>query len=454
MTVTATSYTPLTYNGNGSTSVFNITFQFYEVAVIHIDSAGSETEWTENTHYTVTGGKGSTGSITVITTVPATGEKLRIERRTSKDQPRDYDLDNAVLEAALQQSDDRLAMILQELDYDNRRRPAISTANFTAEVEFPTASTGNVLSWGSDGNLANTALVDLDGVAISALSTATSLEDTDLLPLYDNSVGDNASISWGGMKSALSSLTLDHFAEGGDGDDIWHTSGRDLVCNGKRAMVGFSTGDDDILAVNYATDFEWLDLYGKHRNNISIVKSYPGIELLPTNEGEYSRIDYRRSSEGGNDYNWRSWAGHNGWDYVLSYKGPEQGDGDKFIFNAYGNIWTNSYGWLHDKFADQNGPQLAKAWASIDGTGTVVANGSYGFSQIQDMGSGKYRCTFSTARPNANYCTQVSSTDRNFTGKGGPYIRAQTTTYVEVGIVRTGIGHMDEDIINVVVFGD
>ncbi len=203
MTVTATSYAPITYNGNGSTSVFNITFQFYEIAVIHIDSSGSETEWVENTHYTVTGGEGSTGSITATPTVPATGEKLRIERRTSKDQPRDYDLDNAVLEAALQQSDDRLAMILQELDYDNRRRPAISTANFTAEVEFPTASTGSVLSWAADGNLANTALVDLDGVAISALSTTASLEDTDLLPLYDNSAGDNAAITWANVKSGL-----------------------------------------------------------------------------------------------------------------------------------------------------------------------------------------------------------------------------------------------------------
>lgn len=204
MTVTATSYAPITYNGNGSTTVFNVTFQFYEIAVIHIDSSGNETEWTENTHYTVTGGEGSTGSITVITTAPATGEKLRIERRTSKDQPRDYDLDNAVLEAALQQSDDRLAMILQELDYDNRRRPAISKTNFTAEVEFPTASTGNVLSWGSDGNLANTALVDLNGVAISALTTTASLEDTDLLPLYDNSAGDNAAITWANVKTEVS----------------------------------------------------------------------------------------------------------------------------------------------------------------------------------------------------------------------------------------------------------
>ncbi len=203
MTVTATSYAPITYNGNGSTSVFNITFQFYEIAVIHIDSSGSETEWTENTHYTVTGGEGSTGSVTITTTAPATGEQLRIERRTSKDQSRDYDLDNQVLEDALQTSDDKLAMVLQELDYDNRRRPAISKTNFTTEVEFPTASTGNVLSWGSDGNLANTALLDLDGIAISGLSTTASLEDADLVPLYDQSAGDNAAITWANVKNEV-----------------------------------------------------------------------------------------------------------------------------------------------------------------------------------------------------------------------------------------------------------
>lgn len=265
MTVTATSYTPITHNGNGSTSVFNITFQFYEIAVIHIDSSGSETEWTEVTHYTVSGGEGSTGYITVTTTLPATGEKLRIERRTSKDQPRDYDLDNAVLESALQQSDDRLAMTLQELDYDNRRRPAISKTNFTTEVEFPAASTGSVLSWASDGNLANTALVDLEGVAISALTTTASLEDTDLLPLYDNSAGDNAAITWANVKTevttalnlgALASLgtvgaaqidanavTLDKMEHGTSGDVLYYGA------SGEPFRLAKGT-DDQILKLN------------------------------------------------------------------------------------------------------------------------------------------------------------------------------------------------------------
>lgn len=319
-------------------------------------------------------------------------------------------------------------------------------SNNLSEVTDPSEALAN-LGFNDTGDARYTRKID-------DLTTTTSLEDTDLLPLYDNSAGDNASISWGGMKSALSSLTLDHFAEGGDGDNIWHTSGRDLVCQGKRAMVGFSTGDDDILAVNYAADFEWLDLFGKHRNNIDIVRDWPGIQLHPTVNGGYGYIDLIKHDRPGQDYQFRFRSDANSEQVVFEHYDSNDVYSHIHSLTGDGNIWTKSYGWLHDKFADQNGPQLAKAWASIDGTGTVVANGSYGFSQIQDMGTGKYRCTFSTARPNANYCAQVSSTDRNGHGKGGPYIRAQTTTYVEVGINRTGIGHMDEDIINVVVFGD
>ena len=51
--------------------------------------------------------------------------------------------------------------------------------------------------------MANTALLDLDGIAISALTAATNLEDTDILPLYDNSAGDNAGITWANIKTSL-----------------------------------------------------------------------------------------------------------------------------------------------------------------------------------------------------------------------------------------------------------
>ncbi len=51
--------------------------------------------------------------------------------------------------------------------------------------------------------MANTALLDLDGIAISGLSTTASLEDADLVPLYDQSAGDNAAITWANIKTSL-----------------------------------------------------------------------------------------------------------------------------------------------------------------------------------------------------------------------------------------------------------
>ena len=230
MTVTANSYTPLTYNGNGSTTVFSVTYQFYDLLVTHIDSSGSETVWVENTDFTVTGGAGSTGSITA-TTAPASGEQIRIERDTDKAQGEDYDLDNEVLEASLQSSVDKIAMIMQELTYNNNRRPAISIANYTSPVEFPAASTGSVLSWAADGNLANTALVDLDGVAISALTTTASLENTDIFPIYDDSAGDNAGITWANIKAGLGDLAIKDTVDADDIDNDAITTAKILDSN-------------------------------------------------------------------------------------------------------------------------------------------------------------------------------------------------------------------------------
>jgi len=49
--------------------------------------------------------------------------------------------------------------------------------------------------------------------------------------------------------------SLDQFKDYVDGDNHWHTNGRDLKVNGKRALVGFSTNDGNLLHINYACDF-------------------------------------------------------------------------------------------------------------------------------------------------------------------------------------------------------
>lgn len=80
MTVSSTA-TSVTYSGNGSTTAFSVTFAFYELEVVAIDADGVETTQTETTHYTLSGGDGSTGTVTMLT-APASGTTLRIQRAT------------------------------------------------------------------------------------------------------------------------------------------------------------------------------------------------------------------------------------------------------------------------------------------------------------------------------------------------------------------------------------
>src|SRR5688572_27615014 len=85
----STSYAPLVYNGNGSTTAFSVTFQFFTgslVVVAIVDD--TEIAKTISTHYTVSGGTDAnglpaTGTLTMLV-APATGTQLRIERNTTK----------------------------------------------------------------------------------------------------------------------------------------------------------------------------------------------------------------------------------------------------------------------------------------------------------------------------------------------------------------------------------
>jgi len=56
-------------------------------------------------------------------------------------------------------------------------------------------------------------------------------------------------------KYGAKSGSLDQFADFADGDNHWHTAGRDLKVNNKRAMVGFSSTDGNKLVINYDDDF-------------------------------------------------------------------------------------------------------------------------------------------------------------------------------------------------------
>jgi len=119
MTV-STAYAPLNYTGNGSTTVFSVTWPFFtgSLIVTLVSAAGVETVKTISTHYTVSGGTTAdglpaTGSVTMLT-APASGETLRIARATPKLQSSTWTNGGAFQAKTVEATVDRLMLIAQE----------------------------------------------------------------------------------------------------------------------------------------------------------------------------------------------------------------------------------------------------------------------------------------------------------------------------------------------------
>jgi len=123
MTVTTTNTTNQ-YTGNGTTNVFNITFQFWDDADIEVYlrtiATGAEVLQTLSTHYTISGGDGSTGSITFDpTNRPAATDltsatEIHIRRNTVTTQQFDFTPSTVFPSADTERALDRAAMRDQE----------------------------------------------------------------------------------------------------------------------------------------------------------------------------------------------------------------------------------------------------------------------------------------------------------------------------------------------------
>ena len=123
MTVTATTSTK-SYTGDGSTTSFPTTFAFKgtgssaELTVVQRTIAtGAETTLSYSTHYTVTGGSGSTGTV-VAASAPADTVQWHIRRNTSTLQNSNYVTNDPFPADTLEGDIDRLAMAGQERDGD------------------------------------------------------------------------------------------------------------------------------------------------------------------------------------------------------------------------------------------------------------------------------------------------------------------------------------------------
>ena len=109
--------------------------------------------------------------------------------------------------------------------------------------------------------------------------------------------------------------------------------------------------------------------------------------------------------------------------------------------------------------------QLAKAWVSFNGTGTVAIRDDFNVSSITDNGTGDYTVNFTTAMANTNYAvcgsTGLNSSSTHWqtvyvnVQANSPYTQAPTTSAFRLATSHGGLDTNldDNDRVNVSVFG-
>tara|TARA_R100001377_G_scaffold76679_1_gene53692 strand:- start:2447 stop:5308 length:2862 start_codon:yes stop_codon:yes gene_type:complete len=158
MTVSSTT-TSVSYTGNGSTTNFAVTFPFQstgttaELTVVQRTIAtGAETTLSYTTHYTVTGGNGTTG-VVIAASAPANTVQWHFRRNTTTTQTVDYVTNDPFPADTHELALDRLAMAGQERDSDIAQALKYSnTFTGSASVIVPEPVASSFLKWNAAGD--------------------------------------------------------------------------------------------------------------------------------------------------------------------------------------------------------------------------------------------------------------------------------------------------------------
>lgn len=185
MTISNTNAPVTRYSGNGATTAFATVFVFNlssELVVTLTDSSGINTVQTITTHYTVSGGNNSTGTVTFLT-APASGYTVTLERVTPLTQAVDYVENDSFPAETHEGALDKLTRIVQEMDYTNRRALLYPATAGIIDLVLPTPDAGYFLRWNTtEDGLENATVADTGSyvfdVGVGILAQTSALAST------------------------------------------------------------------------------------------------------------------------------------------------------------------------------------------------------------------------------------------------------------------------------------
>jgi len=185
MTV-ASETSKVIYSGNGSTTVFSTVFAFLnsvDVKVVLTSTASVETNLSISTHYTLSGGSGAVGNVTMIT-APASGEKLTIYREPPITQVTDYVNGDSFDAESHERALDKLTQIMQSINEKNTRAVKLPvSSSFSSEI-IPTAN--KVIGFNSTATAIEYYLPNADFSEINSATTISQLRST--VPTSDGQI--------------------------------------------------------------------------------------------------------------------------------------------------------------------------------------------------------------------------------------------------------------------------
>ncbi len=195
----SSSTSRISYAGDGASTSFPIPFKFLadaDIKAIRSEASGTETTWSLNSDYTLSGAGNPAGGTLAATSAPASGETLTILRDVTINQETDLTEGDPLPAETLETALDKLTMICQQIDEEMTRAVKLVKSSSKTDVDFPEGTANQFIRW----NSAATALeaVSVTVVDASAL-TITAFAETFL----DDADGDAVLGTIGGLKDVM-----------------------------------------------------------------------------------------------------------------------------------------------------------------------------------------------------------------------------------------------------------
>lgn len=224
MTISTTE-TRADYTASASQTLFTVPFEFYDNTDLDVYIDG--TLQTLSTHYTVSGGSGSTGTITLVT--PATGgEAVAIVLDLPYSRTIEYQDRGDFFADTVNEDLNKAILLIKQLKEILDRVPQFAASSTSSGLTLPEPETSKLLVWNASGNLINSTaelgqavLPSISGNALNMLranSGETALEYQTAAQVLAQLAAENG--QWTGQQyGSVSTLT--------DGANIswnWNTS--------------------------------------------------------------------------------------------------------------------------------------------------------------------------------------------------------------------------------------